>query len=511
MFHWIHGESKRHPAFIANRVGEILDTTEPSQWKHFPGALNPADDGSRGLPVTAITSESRWLNSPVLLSLSEEKWPKGNSKLESSSQKKQETSAYSASQAQTSKEEFISLAKYSSLTRLLRVTAYSFRFVYNCRCRRPDHQTGPLLVEELEHARKFWIGTAKVKSFPQEIATLKRNQQVSPTSRLASLSPFLDGDEIVRVGGRMERADIPFSSRHPIVLSPDNEHEGVQHVRNELRRQYWIPRCRTAVRKILHRSSYCRRRRVKSEPPLMAGLPADRLQVAPPFSKVGVDFFGTLKVKHLRKQEKRYGCLFTCLVTRGVHLEVAYSLSTDSFIISLRRFIARRGKPTVIYSDNGTNFVGTNREIQECLNGWNQDKIAGALSKERMQWVFNPPAAPHKEGVWERLVRSCKKALDVVLQNQVLTDEVLLTAITEVESLVNSLPLTEVSSDADDLEALTPNYFLIGRATPNLPPGIFADKEVSSQKRWRQAQVITIHIWKRWLHEYLPGLTARKK
>ena len=114
-------------------------------------------------------------------------------------------------------------------------------------------------------------------------------------------------------------------------------------------------------------------------------------------------------------------------------------------------------------------------------------------------------------GVWERLVRSCKKALDVVLQNQVLTDEVLLTAITDVESLVNSRPLTEVSSDADDLEALTPNHFLIGRATPNLPPGIFADKEISSQKRWRQAQVITTHIWKRWLHEYLPRLTARKK
>ena len=222
-----------------------------------------------------------------------------------------------------------------------------------------------------------------------------------------------------------------------------------------------------------------------------SGLPADRLQVAPASSTVGVDFFGPLKVKHLRKQEKRYGCLFTCLVTRGVHLEVTHSLSTDSFIMSLRRFIARRGKPTVIFSDNGTNFVGANREY-----GLNQDKIAGALSKERIQWVFNSPAAPHMGGVWERLVRSCKKALNVVLQNQVLTDEVLLTAITEVGSLVNSRPLTEVSSDADDLEALAPNHFLIGRATPNLPPGIFADKEISSQKRWRQAQVITTHIWK---------------
>lgn len=96
----------------------------------------------------------------------------------------------------------------------------------------------------------------------------------------------------------------------------------------------------------------------------MAGLPADRLQVAPAFSKVGVHFFEPLRVKHLRKQEKRYGCLFTCLVTRGVHLKVAHSLSTDSFIMSLRRFTTRRGKPTVIHSDNGTNFVGMNREIQ---------------------------------------------------------------------------------------------------------------------------------------------------
>ena len=225
---------------------------------------------------------------------------------------------------------------------------------------------------------------------------------------------------------------------------------------------------------------------------MMASLPSDRLQVAPAFSKVGVDFFGPLKVKHLRKQEKRYGCLFTCLVTRAVHLEVAFSLSTDSFIMCLRRFIARRGKTTVIYSDNATNFVGANRELRECIDDWNQDMIGRVLSQEGIQWVFNPPVAPHIGGVWECLVRLCKKALDV-LQNQVLTDEVLLTAFAEVEWLVNSRPLTEISSDVDDLEALTPNHFIIGRGTLNLPPGVFVD------------------IWNRWLQEYLPGLISRKK
>ena len=177
----------------------------------------------------------------------------------------------------------------------------------------------------------------------------------------------------------------------------------------------------------------------------------------------------------------------------------------------LRRFIARRGKPTVIYSDNGTNFVGANRELRECISAWNQNNIESVLSQDGIQWVFNPPAAPHMGGVWERLVRSCKKAQDVVLQNQVLTDEVLLTAFAEVEWLVNSRPLTEVSSDVDDLEALTPNHFIIGRGTVNLPPGVFVDREISSHKRWRQAQVVATHIWNRWLREYLPCLITRKK
>ena len=157
-------------------------------------------------------------------------------------------------------------------------------------------------------------------------------------------------------------------------------------------------------------------------------------------------------------------------------MEVAFSLSTDSFILCLRRFIARRGKPTVIYSDNGTNFVGVDRELRECIDDWNQDMIGRVLSQEGVQWAFNPPAAPHMGGVWERLVRSCKKALDVVIRNQVLTDELLLTAIAE----VGWRPLIEVSSDDDELEALTPNHFIIGRGTLNLPP-----KEMSSHKRWR--------------------------
>ena len=335
----------------------------------------------------------------------------------------------------------------------------------------------------------------------------------------------MDESDILRVGGRIDSAAICYDAKHPMMIPQDHQlcrlviidchkklnHEGTGHVRNELRLLYWIPHSRSTVRKVLNDCSVCKRRRVKPQLPLMASLPKDRLQVAPPFSKVGVDYFGPLMIKHSRKQEKRYGCLFTCLVTRAVHLEVARSLETDSFINALRKFVARRGPPSDIYSDNGSNFVGADRELKQSLQEWNQSQIADFLSQKEIQWHFNPRAAPHFGGIWERLVQSCKKALKVVLHGQVVTDEVLETAFAETEALVNTRPLTEVSSSSSDLEAITPNHFLISRANPVLPCVIFADKEISSKKRWRQTQVIINQVWVRWLREYLSTLIARKK
>ena len=140
-------------------------------------------------------------------------------------------------------------------------------------------------------------------------------------------------------------------------------------------------------------------------------------------------------VKHFGKQEKRYGCLFTCLVIRAVDLEVAKSLETDSFINALKRFIARRGPPSDVYSDNGTSFVGADRELMQSLEEWTQSQISHDLSQKDIQWHFNPPASPHSGGIWERLVRSHKKALKVLLHGQVVTGEVLDTTFAETEAL----------------------------------------------------------------------------
>ena len=244
----------------------------------------------------------------------------------------------------------------------------------------------------------------------------------------------------------------------------------------------------------------------------MSALPGFRLAVGRPvFTNTGVDYFGLMMVKRGRCLEKQWGCLFTCLTSRAVHLELAGSLSTDAFILALRRFVARRGMPKCIVSDNGTNFVGASTELKECLNSWNQEQIQDDLLQRSIEWKFNPPLAPHFGGVWERIVRSVKTVLRAILGNQCVHLDTLNTSLVEVESILNSRPLTSESDHPDDLEPITPNHFFLGRASYNYPPGTFPNSDLCSRKRWRHAQIMTNHFWQRFVKEYLPRLTSRVK
>ena len=244
----------------------------------------------------------------------------------------------------------------------------------------------------------------------------------------------------------------------------------------------------------------------------MADLPVCRVSsFSRPFQFTGVDYFGPMSVKRGRSVVKKWGCLFTCLVTRAIHLELADSLETDDFIMVLRCFIARRGTPEEIWSDNGTNFKGANRELEQQLEQWNQVKIHDHLLQNHIKWNFIPPQAPHFGGAWERLVRSVKVALKVVLKEQLVVESVLRTALAEVEAVVNSRPLTYNSTDPGDFSAVTPNHFLHIGCTKASSPGEFDKADFCSRKRWRQAEIISDHLWRRWLAEYLPNLTLRAK
>ena len=289
-------------------------------------------------------------------------------------------------------------------------------------------------------------------------------------------------------------------------------HCGTEHLISDIRQKYWPINARRIAKQAIRGCLYCHRNRVKPVIPIMADLPKCRVNVKPNvFYHTGVDYFGPIVVKARRNRLKRYGCIFTCLSVRTVHIELADSLDTDDFILVLRNFIGRRGYPGHIYSDNGTNFTGADSELKKCMENLDQVKIQDFLSKHDTGWHFNPPSAPHFGGAWERLVRSTKKALNACLGQQIVTESVLRTALIELESILNSRPLTHNSSDPRDYTASTPNHFLLGRANYMVTLDLFHDKEINSRKRWRQTQVIANHVNQRWLKEYLPQLTLRHR
>ncbi|XP_031425672.1 uncharacterized protein LOC116220857 [Clupea harengus] len=257
---------------------------------------------------------------------------------------------------------------------------------------------------------------------------------------------------------------------------------------------------------------YPRKNRGKPGEQKMADLPGERLVTdLPPFTNVGLDYFGPFEVRRGRSMLKRYGVIFTCMTSRAVHLEVACSLTTDSCINAIRRFLCRRGPAQHMRSDHGTNLVGAERELREALQAMEHRKIQQTLRKEGVQWSFNPPTASHHGGFWERLIRMVRHVLCSVLKQQTLDDEGLTTVFCEVEAILNSRPITKVSDDPQDLEALTPNHILLYRTNPLLPPGVFSSSDLYHRRRWRQVQYIAELFWKRWLLEYLPLLQERQK
>ena len=222
--------------------------------------------------------------------------------------------------------------------------------------------------------------------------------------------------------------------------------------------------------------------------------------------------FSPLFVKQGRSNPKRWGCIFTCMSTRAIHLEIAPSLDTDDFVNVLRLFVARGGTPKEIRTDCGTNFRGADNELKKAITHWNDDnQLTDKLSQRGIKWIFHPPYAPHFAGVWERLIKDVKRSLKSILRGSLVTDHVLRTVFAEVESILNSRPLTKSSEDARDAISITPAHLLLQRPAMVLPPGNFDEETVIGRRRWKQAQILATHFWNRWIKEYLTTLHVRQK
>uniref|UniRef100_A0A5S6Q5V3 Integrase catalytic domain-containing protein n=1 Tax=Trichuris muris TaxID=70415 RepID=A0A5S6Q5V3_TRIMR len=288
-------------------------------------------------------------------------------------------------------------------------------------------------------------------------------------------------------------------------------HAGGEWVLSDLRSKYWITGGRRSIRRILRKCLYCRRATASPKQMLMADLPKERLDFqAPAFTNVGMDFFGPFEVSVKRSREKRYGLIFSCMVSRAVHLELTTSLSLSSVIQAIKRFVSRRGRPKVIFSDNGPSFVKT----AKCLDrnsDLKSDELSTSLADIRIQWKFSPPHGPHFGGAWERLIGVAKRALRATLRGNCCTDETLATVFAEVEALLNGRPLCYVGDDPSRPEPLTPFMLLTGRVSVNVPMDVTCGTECTLKKHWCHAQRLVNHFWQRWLKDYLPTLQRRSK
>ena len=526
---WIHSLEKQ-PVFVANRVAEILELTTTDEWNYVQSSNNLAGAGTRGLSANALV-ESSWLKGPEFLKTPQ--WPfepsedcrwKLKKSEDSSPPPATESSTTMVSATQSTIAQTFEWQKYCSYEKLLRIVAYMLRLLNkNCFYRCPSAAiTDPA---ELEHAEQRLFYIAQSESFLSEKSNLLKSSPLSRTSKIAQYSPFIGPNGLIRASGRTKQLNVAtFDVKHPVVLDgrhplvrlllehlhKNHYHQGVDYLRALVQQRFAVVKLRTTLRTIVTRCVTCRKRRAETLNPVMSDLPRERLaSKEPPFSNTGIDYFGPFFVSVKRSTEKRWGFLFTCLTTRAVHFEVVPSMDTSSCVMGIERFCARRGTPSVIWSDNGTNFVASKKELMYNINNWNQQVLNDALLKKRIKWKFNRPSAPHHGGVWERVVRSFKHVFNAVLGNRCLTDEILSTTFCLVEQCLNARPITPASTDATDLDALTPNHFLLGTPSSTLPTHFQA--EIDHRKRYVRAQAYSDAIWNRWLKEYVPTLNRRSK
>ena len=240
---------------------------------------------------------------------------------------------------------------------------------------------------------------------------------------------------------------------------------------------------------------------------IIADLPKDQV---PPFTYCGVDLFGPFLVKERRSEIKRYGALFTCLASRAVHIEVVASMEMDSFIMAVRRVIARRGNMRTIRSNNGSNFIGAENELCKVFNEMDHTKISNLLQDngtDWLVWIKNTPTASHMGGVWERQIRSARNSLSFLLKihGRSLNEEVLSTLMAEVEAIMNSRPLTvEPLGDGNSLNPISPSNLLTMNSKVVMPPpGGFGRADIYNRKHWRRVRHISDKFWNRWRKEFL--------
>ncbi|XP_070172233.1 uncharacterized protein [Polyergus mexicanus] len=382
---------------------------------------------------------------------------------------------------------------------------------------------------ELKEASLFWLRYVQQRHFPSEIQALNDKSLLPRSSSLLSLYPSLGKDKLIRLGGRIDHSSLSYDERHPIILPKHrisdlliaqahkaSLHGGTQLTLRILRQNYWIISARTSVKSLIRSCVKCVRERARTSQQLMGNLPQPRVTPSAPFSHTGVDYAGPMNiipsVGRGQRSKKYYVAVFICLSTKAVHLEYVDDYATNGFLSAFRRFASRRGLPSDMYSDNGTNFQGADRELNTTFQRLVADpQIQDAIANDNVKWHFIPPSAPHFGGLWEAGVKGLKFHLKRAIGSRTLSQIEFATLLCQIEACLNSRPISALHDDPNDFSALTPGHFLVGRPLVSPPEESVLDIDSNRLSRWQQVRTILEQIWRSWSSDYLHTLQQRRK
>ena len=499
---WIKGDPLQYKAFVANRLTEIQELVPPICWQHVPGVYNPADIASRGLMASELVNCEYWFKGPTWLS-QHEIFPYAYevSLLTADIELLEGNNCYHP----------INIFKFencSNLTKIINYVARVLRFIHNCRSTKNARTFGPLTSSEISQAQTQVWRSIQREQYGLEISRLGSGKPINRESFLCKLNPFLDDQGLLRVTGRIENSELEYDAKHPIIIPGGHiaklliraqhlnmHHAGIETIMTVLRQKYWIIKLHRLTKAIVRGCISCQRQDSRACNEVAAPLPKERISKAPPFYITGIDYAGPLYSQDYPSQ-KLYILLFTCGVVRAVHLELTESLQTSDFILALRRFTARRGVPGKIYSDNAKTFTAASTQMTN---------IFGVHAPE---WQFITPRAPWWGGWWERLVRSVKTSLRKSLGQRSLRKKELETVLVEIESSINSRPLTRLYGNPGDEGPITPSHFLLEQPLKSHQQDDFA-KPLSATElshRYYARQLSLSKFWRKFREQYITNL-----